>query len=249
MRIAIAVVLLACSGAAAADLYRWVDPETGSVKFSSYPPPWYGDAQQERRAPKVQVIPAGQPAGAAEPAAPENPALEAQPAGEAGGKPAPPAASALEARRKTLSRQLSDGIAALLAAPPGEGARPFADLGQKASEYRSVESSLQAADPAGQAARRAEWNGLAAGLQSRRRVLLQQIAAKRSPSAGAAPQELQGEWRALGQQLEALGWVDNALKLFDPRGDSTREAQQRSLTEQLVQEWKPALEAGQGRAQ
>ena len=248
MRIAIAVVMLAWTGAAAADLYRWVDPETGSVKFSSYPPPWYGDAQQERRAPKVQLIPAGQPASAAEPAAPENPAA-ARPAAEAEGRPAAPAASALDDRRKALRTQLSDGIAALLAAAPGEGARPFADLSQKASEYRTVESSLQATDPAGEGARRAGWNELAAGLEGRRRALLQQISAKRSPGAGAAPQELQSEWRALGQQLEALGWMDNALKLFDPRGDSTRESQQRSLTEQLVQEWKPVLEANQGRAQ
>jgi hypothetical protein len=45
------------SGPAAADLYRWVDPESGSVKFSSYPPPWYGDPAMDRRAPKVEVIP------------------------------------------------------------------------------------------------------------------------------------------------------------------------------------------------
>ena len=61
MRFAVAVAMLAWaaqfSGAAAADLYRWVDPETGSVKFSSYPPPWYGDPAKERRAPKVEVIP------------------------------------------------------------------------------------------------------------------------------------------------------------------------------------------------
>jgi hypothetical protein len=46
------------SGTAAADLYRWVDPDTGSVKFSSYPPPWYGDEAKQHRAPKVEVIPA-----------------------------------------------------------------------------------------------------------------------------------------------------------------------------------------------
>ena len=34
--------------AAHADLYRWVDPQTGSVKFSSYPPPWFGDQARER---------------------------------------------------------------------------------------------------------------------------------------------------------------------------------------------------------
>jgi len=56
-----AAAVLACAvpyaGPAAADLYRWVDPETGSVKFSNYPPPWHGDPELERRAPKVEVIP------------------------------------------------------------------------------------------------------------------------------------------------------------------------------------------------
>jgi hypothetical protein len=57
---------------AAADLYRWVDPETGSVKFSSYPPPWYGDAAKQRRAPKVDLIPAGRDA-VAKPETPDKP--------------------------------------------------------------------------------------------------------------------------------------------------------------------------------
>ena len=35
-----------------ADLYRWVDPESGSVKYSSLPPPWYG----EGRGPRVEVL-------------------------------------------------------------------------------------------------------------------------------------------------------------------------------------------------
>lgn len=50
------MLLLAGLGAAAAahaDLYRWVDPQTGSVKLSSVPPPWQG----ERGAPAVEVLP------------------------------------------------------------------------------------------------------------------------------------------------------------------------------------------------
>ena len=43
---------------AAADLYRWVDPQTGSVKFSSAPPPWY----ETERGPKVERIPYRGPA-------------------------------------------------------------------------------------------------------------------------------------------------------------------------------------------
>ncbi len=51
---------------ALADLYRWVDPETGSVKYSSYPPPWYGDEKLEKRAPKVEHIPPRGPGGSAQ---------------------------------------------------------------------------------------------------------------------------------------------------------------------------------------
>jgi hypothetical protein len=55
--------LLLCS-AAHADLYRWVDPESGSVKLSNAPPPWY-----ERGAgPAVERIPYTAP-GARQPAA------------------------------------------------------------------------------------------------------------------------------------------------------------------------------------
>jgi len=51
------LILLLAPCFAHADLYRWVDPGTGKVKFSSYPPPWFGDAQRERGAPAVEVIP------------------------------------------------------------------------------------------------------------------------------------------------------------------------------------------------
>ena len=64
MRLAVALAVMIWAGAAAADLYRWVDPESGSVKFSSYPPPWYGDKAKQRRAPRVVLIPAGRDATA-----------------------------------------------------------------------------------------------------------------------------------------------------------------------------------------
>lgn len=56
MRFLIFVLIAGCATSAAADLYRWVDPESGSIKFSNYPPPWYGDPARERRSPKVEVI-------------------------------------------------------------------------------------------------------------------------------------------------------------------------------------------------
>ena len=66
-RFALAAALLAWAGVAAADLYRWVDPDSGSVKFSNYPPPWYGDQAKDRRAPQVEVNPERRVAPPAEP--------------------------------------------------------------------------------------------------------------------------------------------------------------------------------------
>jgi len=69
---AIAFLLLAIAAPAQADLYRWIDPETGSAKFASTPPPWY----ETGSGPAVERIPFGQPA--ARPATPEQPAGQLQ---------------------------------------------------------------------------------------------------------------------------------------------------------------------------
>ena len=77
--------------AARADLYRWVDPQTGSVKFSSVPPP-------ESQA-GVEVVPYRGNATPAKPAAPA-------------GTSAAPAGAGLELRWRELLAEIS-------AAPPG----------------------------------------------------------------------------------------------------------------------------------
>jgi hypothetical protein len=91
MRFAIAVAILAWaalfSGPAAADLYRWVDPATGSVKFSNYPPPWYGDPEKERRAPKVEVIPDRSSAPSSGPKPEDEARKEAKPAAKTAARP------------------------------------------------------------------------------------------------------------------------------------------------------------------
>ena len=138
MRLAfVFAILLAAAGPAAADLYRWVDPETGSVKFSSYPPPWYGDPEKERRAPKVERIPERKAAPAAEPSPPQASALEP-----------------LEAQRKRLLQQLS--------ALPGRDdfERAGAGLKQQLEAYQALSAELDRVDPKGAAARRAETQPL-----------------------------------------------------------------------------------------
>lgn len=81
--VAVRIILLVVLGCwlhpALADLYRWVEPETGSIKFSSYPPPWYGDPARQRRAPKVEVIPARGSAPAPGPVPREEPRSDAKP--------------------------------------------------------------------------------------------------------------------------------------------------------------------------
>ncbi len=66
LRLCLALALLLPS-VTYADLFRWIDPETGSVKFSNSPPPWYGDPLRERNSPAVEVLPfkqAGKPRSA-----------------------------------------------------------------------------------------------------------------------------------------------------------------------------------------
>jgi len=72
--VASAMLLCLWTGQAGADLYRWVDPETGSVKFSSYPPPWYGDEAKQRKSPKVEVITPAKPQDEPRPEAKPKPA-------------------------------------------------------------------------------------------------------------------------------------------------------------------------------
>lgn len=145
MRFVVASAILLLAGPAAADLYRWIDPETGSTKYSSYPPPWYGDPAKARRAPKVEVIPAG----------------KASPARVDGEDDALPAARAnagetlveLAARRKTMLQQL-----AVLSAQTGP------DRGQALSKqlegFAALTDRMDKLDPKGAPARNAEAQAL-----------------------------------------------------------------------------------------
>ncbi|HVJ11659.1 MAG TPA: hypothetical protein VNC62_08830, partial [Burkholderiales bacterium] len=115
--------------AAHADLYRWVDPQTGSAKFSSTPPPWYGDPEKERSAPAVEVVPYRAHGGAA--------VAEKKPAAGVAG---------LEARWADLLRYFAS-------LPPGTD---FSGLQQQLQEYAAAGAELNRRDPAGAQRRRAQ---------------------------------------------------------------------------------------------
>jgi len=138
----LAYCLLLAALPAHADLYRWVDPQSGSVKFSSLPPPWYGDARRQAGAPAVELIG-------------YQPAVKPAPTPVAGEKPPPPRAqSALEERW----RGLLQGLAVLPPQPDFD--RAGQAIQQQVQAYEAVRAELDRMDPNGAARRRAEEGGL-----------------------------------------------------------------------------------------
>lgn len=144
-----------------ADLYRWVDPQSGSVKFSSYPPPWFGDPQRERGAPAVEVIPyRGLGAPAKPVAAPEKPS---------------PAASMLA----TLEARWA-GLMQFFATLPAttDFNRAGAGVQQQLEAYQALSAELDRLDPAGAQRRRAQEAGV---FETMRRGLEAQLSSKPAP--------------------------------------------------------------------
>lgn len=164
------MLLLAAAPAAQADLYRWIDPATGSVKLSSVPPPWYGDPALERRAPKTERIPARGPApavrgSALEPGAPattpatapSSPLLAPPPP-----KPLSPLLAIADAQRRALLKDLGSA----LAQDPVDNEA----LQKRMQELRALTEELDRADPLGAAARQAEVQAMAESLLRARDV-------------------------------------------------------------------------------
>jgi hypothetical protein len=115
--------------AADADLYRWIDPESGSVKYSSVAPPWYGEGERQGRAPAVEVVPYAPP-GVAK-------------------KPNAVPVAALEARWRAFLQGF-----AMLTASDFERAGP--GLGEQLKAYQGLAAELDRLDPAGRKRRQAE---------------------------------------------------------------------------------------------
>ncbi len=134
-------LLAALALPAHADLYRWIDRESGSVKYSNSPPPWFGDPEKERHSPAVEVIQYRDPR-TIKPAAAEKPS------------PAAAAIAALEARWAELARS----FAALPATTDFE--RAGAGLRRQVEAYQALGAELDRLDPAGAARRRAREPGI-----------------------------------------------------------------------------------------
>ena len=230
MRLAfsLAVALFAWAGPAAADLYRWVDPQTGTVKFSSYPPPWFGDAQRAGRAPKVEVIPSGKPATAFEPARSDEREAAAPQPGDA----------PREDRRGALMKVLAQRVNALVTAAPDAAERAFVSISEALQELEQLEK-LSKSSPKEEEARLEEKWQLAVPLETRRLALSQQVSALQPPPQGATPEAIANAWRGMQVQVSALEWTNEALNAIDPRKLNARHFEMRALTEKVAEIWEP----------
>jgi hypothetical protein len=223
------VLLFAWASPAAADLYRWVDPETGSVKFSSYPPPWFGDAAKQRRAPKVEVIPPGKSVTAFEP----TPGVDRE-------RAADPAADAPRGdRRGTLLKLLAQRVGALVTAAPDATERAYVAIAESLQELEQQEKQSKPANSKEEAARLEEKWQLAGPLEAHRIALSQRISGLRPPPPGATPEAVANAWRGTQLQVSALEWTNEALMAIDPRKANARHFEMRSLTEKVAEMWEP----------
>ena len=170
------LALVAWTGAASADLYRWRDPDSGSIKITSQAPPWHGEGAKTQTGPAVEVIRSAlvPGAGAARPAAAmgvpgamgvpaANPAAapravappakpEAAPAKAGGAAQAAPKSviEALEAKRKELLR-IFDAFPKATDFNSAAGG-----FGNHLQAYEAVAAELDRIDPKRAAARKAE---------------------------------------------------------------------------------------------
>ena len=122
---------------ALAELYRWRDPQSGRIKYSSYPPPWYGDESRAANAPKVEVLGGDKPGGDANAKAPDPMAEKVA-----------EVIQFMEQRREQLLSRITVARASAGFSPTDPGFR--ADL----EAYRNVTRELDKFDPKGAGARR-----------------------------------------------------------------------------------------------
>jgi hypothetical protein len=232
-RIAVPIAVLMClwAGSAAAQLYRWVDPETGSVKFSSYPPPWFNDPAKQLRTPKVEVIAPSRIAPAFEPRLETDP----EPA-------APPAGDAPRSDRQGVLKLLAQRVAALASSPPETMGKAYAELAEPLQQLEKLDRRSKPGDAKDEAARLEEKWQLAVPLERHRTTLQQQIASLSPPPSGSPPDKIQNAWLSTQRVLAALGWLDSAIVSLDPRKANARHFEMNALIDTLVAQWEPYVD-------
>ena len=135
--LALGLVLL--SFCAHAELYRWVDRQSGSVRYSNTPPPWYGDPAKARANPPVEVIRYNAPGIEAKPTPKEESA-----------RITAATIASIEARWQELNKFFASLPASTDFARPPEGLRTQIEA------YQTLSRDLDRLDPRGAERRRAQ---------------------------------------------------------------------------------------------
>jgi hypothetical protein len=227
VRLAVAVLVSLWIAPALADLYRWVDPETGTVKFSSYPPPWFNDAASQGRAPKVEVI---RPSRQAPAFAPETDGGPGQKAAEGG------------VGRDALVKQVAQRVAALASAPPEAMGQAYAELAEPLQQLERLDRQQKPSNPGDEGVRFEEKAKLAAPLEARRSALLQQLSALSPPPPGSPADRIESAWAGTQRWLAALGFIDGAIISMDPRKANARHFEMNALIDKVVAQWEPYVD-------
>lgn len=159
-------VLTGLAPNALGELYRWRDPQTGSIKYSTYPPPWFGDAAREARSPKVEVL-----SGERDSAAAKSTPVDAM------AEKVAEVIQFMEKRREQL-------LARMTVARASSGFKPSdAAFQQDLQAYRAVSRELDKFDLKGATARRAADARVFENLG----VATQEAQETRAPVAGERP--------------------------------------------------------------
>ena len=229
MRFAVAVLISLWLAPAQADLYRWVDPQTGAVKFSSYPPPWFNDPAQQGRAPKVEVIAPSKMA----------PAFSTETEGE----PAPKDTER-NVGRDALMKQAAQRVVTLASSPPEAMSQSYAELAESLKQLERMDRQQKSSNPGDESVRLEEKAKLAGPLELRRSNLLQQISAQGPPPPGSPADRIESAWAATQRSLAALGFVDGAIIALDPRKANSRHFEMNALIDKVIAQWEPYLDPG-----
>jgi len=83
---------------------------------------------------------------------------------------------------------------------------------------------------------------IAVPLESQRTVLLGQISSLSPPPLGTSRDKIENVWASTQRLLGALGWIDGAIGIIDPRTANSRHFEMNALIDKVVAQWEPYVD-------
>ena len=121
----------------------------------------------------------------------------------------------------------------------------YADLAEHLQQLERLDRQQKSSNPGGEAVRLEEKAKLAAPLESRRSILLQQLSSLGPPPPGSPSDKIESAWAGTQRSLAALGFIDGAIISMDPRKANSRHFEMNALIDTLVAQWEPYVDLSQ----